>query len=81
MGEQREVLNSLQYVVSMRGEVTQLDGTDRLRAKRQGKQLGRPVADVDMNKVRKVQSAGLSLRATAAKVGWSPSLLRKRLAS
>ena len=30
MGEQRGVLNSLQSVVSRCGEVTQLDGTDRL---------------------------------------------------
>lgn len=51
------------------------------RAKRQGKQLGRPTADVDLAKVRKLQAAGLSLRAIAAKVGWSPSLLCKRLAA
>jgi len=51
------------------------------RARREGKTLGRPTAEVDLAKVRKLQSAGLSLRAIAAKVGWSPSLLCKRLAS
>jgi len=50
------------------------------RARREGKQLGRPVADVDMSKVRKLQASGMSLRAIAATVGWSPSLLCKKLA-
>jgi len=51
------------------------------RARREGKQLGRPVANVDMSKVRKLQASGMSLRAIAATVGWSPSLLCKKLAS
>lgn len=50
------------------------------RAKRQGVVLGRPTADLDMDRVRKLQSNGLSLRAIATKVGYSPSLLCKRLA-
>jgi len=50
------------------------------RARRQGKHIGRPAADLDLDKVRKMQNAGMSLRTIAAKVGWSPSLLCKRLA-
>lgn len=50
------------------------------RARKAGRTLGRPTADLDMEKVRKMQSAGLSLRAIAAKVGYSPSLLCKKLA-
>jgi DNA invertase Pin-like site-specific DNA recombinase len=51
------------------------------RARREGKRLGRPTADLDIAKVKRLQSAGMSLREISAKVGWSPSLLCKRLAS
>ena len=51
------------------------------RARREGKHIGRPAADIDMDKVRQMQRAGLSLRSIAAKTGWSASLVCKRLAS
>lgn len=48
------------------------------RARREGKTLGRPVADVDMKRVQTMRDAGLSLRAVAAKLGVSAALLCKR---
>ena len=50
------------------------------RVKRQGTKLGRPVVDVDMAKVHRMQSSGMSLRAIADKLGCSASLLCKKLA-
>jgi len=51
------------------------------RARREGKKLGRPVADLDLSKVRKMRNEGMSLRKIADKVGWSPALICKRLAN
>jgi DNA invertase Pin-like site-specific DNA recombinase len=51
------------------------------RVRREGKRLGRPRADLDLSRVRRMQDQGLSLRKIADKVGWSPALLCKRLAS
>jgi DNA invertase Pin-like site-specific DNA recombinase len=43
------------------------------RAKREGKTLGRPKVDVDVEKVRELQANGLGLRGIAQKTGWSLS--------
>src|ERR1035437_927299 len=51
------------------------------RARKAGKVLGRPAADVDMAKVAKRRAKGHSLRAIAAGLGVSPALLCKRLAA
>jgi DNA invertase Pin-like site-specific DNA recombinase len=51
------------------------------RARKAGKVLGRPAADVDMAKVAKRRAKGHSLRAIAADLGVSPALLCKRLAA
>src|SRR6266568_2875509 len=45
------------------------------RAKRAGKVLGRPAADVDMQNVQRRRDRGESLRAIAAALGCSPALL------
>ena len=50
------------------------------RARRQGKTLGRPVFNLDVAKVRRLQSEGKTLREIGAKLGCSPALLCKRLA-
>ena len=51
------------------------------RARREGKTLGRPTADVDMRQVAKRRAKGESLRAIAADMCGSPALLCKRLAA
>ena len=51
------------------------------RARREGKKLGRPVADLDLTKARKLREQGMSLRQIASKVGFSPALLCKRLSA
>ena len=48
------------------------------RAKRAGKVLGRPAADVDMQNVQRRRDRGESLRAIAADLGCSAALLCKR---
>lgn len=53
-------------------------GLRRVRAK--GIKLGRPVAELDMHKVRKLRSDGMSLREIGSKLKVSPALLCKRLA-
>jgi DNA invertase Pin-like site-specific DNA recombinase len=50
------------------------------RARREGKTLGRPTADVDMVKVAKRRAKGESLRAIASDLGVSAALLCKRMA-
>jgi DNA invertase Pin-like site-specific DNA recombinase len=49
------------------------------RAKKAGKVLGRPVADVDMKVVEKRRAKGESLRAIASDLGVSAALLCERL--
>jgi DNA invertase Pin-like site-specific DNA recombinase len=51
------------------------------RARKAGKVLGRPLAEVDMKVVEKRRAKGHSLRAIAADLGVSPALLCKRLAA
>ena len=51
------------------------------RARREGKTLGRPTADVDMRQVAKRRAKGESLRAIASDLGVSAALLCKRLAA
>jgi len=48
------------------------------RARRAGKVLGRPMVDVDMQKVLRRRDHGESLRAIAADLGCSAALLCKR---
>src|ERR1700723_2985880 len=48
------------------------------RARKAGKGLGRPTADVDMQKVQRRLDRGESLRAIAADLGCSAALLCKR---
>lgn len=48
------------------------------RARREGKVLGRPTADVDMGKVEKRRAKGESLRSIASDMGVSAALLCKR---
>ena len=50
------------------------------RARKAGKVLGRPIADVDMAKVEKRRAKGESLRSIASDLGVSAALLCKRLA-
>jgi DNA invertase Pin-like site-specific DNA recombinase len=50
------------------------------RARKAGKVLGRPTADVDMAKVEKRRANGESLRSIASDLGVSAALLCKRLA-
>jgi DNA invertase Pin-like site-specific DNA recombinase len=50
------------------------------RARKAGKVLGRPTADVDMAKVEKRRAKGESLRSIASDLGVSAALLCKRLA-
>ena len=50
------------------------------RARREGKTLGRPSAQVDMKLVQRRRDRGESLRAIAADLGVSPALLCKRAA-
>lgn len=50
------------------------------RVRRAGTKLGRPTADLDMQKVHKLRRQGLSLRAIGSKLGWSAALIAKRLA-
>lgn len=50
------------------------------RARKAGKVLGRPSADVDMAKVEKRRAKGESLRSIASDLGVSAALLCKRLA-
>lgn len=49
------------------------------RAKREGKQLGRPRVEVDVQKVRKLQATGMGLRGIAEKTGWSLSSIMRAL--
>jgi DNA invertase Pin-like site-specific DNA recombinase len=49
------------------------------RAKRQGKVLGRPRVDVDVQKVRMLQTGGMGLRGIAEKTGWSLSSIIRAL--
>ena len=49
------------------------------RAKREGKTLGRPRVDVDVEKVRQLQANGLGLREVAKKTGWSLSSIMRTL--
>jgi DNA invertase Pin-like site-specific DNA recombinase len=49
------------------------------RAKREGKTLGRPRINVDVDKVQKMQASGLGLRGIAAKTGWSLSSIMRSL--
>src|SRR5450755_575752 len=49
------------------------------RARREGKTLGRPRVDVDVEKVRQLQAAGLGLREVAKKTGWSLSSIMRTL--
>ena len=51
------------------------------RARKAGKVLGRPTAEVDMKVVEKRRAKGHSLRAIASDLGVSPALLFKRLAA
>jgi DNA invertase Pin-like site-specific DNA recombinase len=51
-------------------------GLDRARAN--GKHIGRPAADVDMDAVQARRQAGESLRSIARTLGVSPALLVKR---
>jgi len=51
------------------------------RARKAGKVLGRPVADVDMRVVERRRAKGESLRAIASDLGVSAALLCKRLAA
>lgn len=50
------------------------------RARKEGKVLGRPTADIDMAKVQNRRLQGESLRSIAADMGVSAALLCKRLA-
>ena len=49
------------------------------RARKEGKVLGRPTADIDMTRVRKRRLQGESLPSIAADMGVSAALLCKRL--
>ncbi|MGA8595750.1 MAG: recombinase family protein [Bryobacteraceae bacterium] len=49
------------------------------RARREGKQLGRPRVDVDVHKVRKLQARGMRLRGIADETGWSLSSIMRAL--
>jgi DNA invertase Pin-like site-specific DNA recombinase len=48
-------------------------------AKRDGKRLGRPSADLNIDRVKTMRDAGLTLRQIGKKLGWSPALICKRL--
>ncbi len=49
------------------------------RARREGKVLGRPRVEVDVNKVRKLQDGGMGLRGIAERTGWSLSSIMRSL--
>ena len=49
------------------------------RARRAGRVLGRPRVDVDVQKLRRLQASGLSLRRIAAKTGLSLSTVARSL--
>lgn len=49
------------------------------RAKREGKHIGRPKADVNVHYLRSLQNDGLSIRAIAAKAGLSPTTVMRCL--
>jgi DNA invertase Pin-like site-specific DNA recombinase len=51
------------------------------RARREGKQLGRPRVEVDVQKVRKLQTRGMGLRGIADETGWSLSSIMRALKS
>jgi DNA invertase Pin-like site-specific DNA recombinase len=59
-----------------REEISERRKAGLRRAKREGKQLGRPRIEVDVQKVRKLE-AGIGLRGIPEKTGWSlPSIMR-----
>lgn len=50
------------------------------RARREGKRLGRPPeAELDIERIRKMRRDGMTFRAIATKLGWSPALIHKQL--
>ncbi len=51
------------------------------RARRQGKLMGRPRADVDMEKARLLLASGLSLRKVGKKLGISAATLLRKMAA
>jgi DNA invertase Pin-like site-specific DNA recombinase len=48
-------------------------------ARREGKAIGRPRVDVDVEKVRVLQSKGMGLRGIAEKTGWSLSSIMRAI--
>jgi DNA invertase Pin-like site-specific DNA recombinase len=69
LAEQERVSISLRTLAGLR------------RARREGKKLGRPAFDVDMDKVRRRIKSGESLRSVARALKVSPALLCKRMSA
>lgn len=80
-GPFKDVVISLMATLAKQERVRISDRTKAglKRARKEGKQLGRPRVEVDVQKVRSLQAKGMGLRGIAAKTGWSLSSIMRAL--
>jgi len=80
-GMMRDTVISIMATIAQQEKIAISDRTKAglRRAVRQGKTLGRPRIDVDLAAVRKMRSAGHSLRAIGAKLGCSHATIIEAL--
>ena len=72
-------LDRIPLLLTLSSRGVEMTKAGLVRAKAQGKRLGRPQVTIDMDKVKELRASGKGLRTIASELGVSHQTLRNRL--